>query len=144
MDIYDEVEVEVESTFVRKSFYIQPPDENASLDDWKAWQIQDDKKASVEKRKHTMAQTPSDQPEDFQDTTMRKINGVWRMAPSVGLVGNAEEGSCRAEPITGPSPQAKIIILADWKEHKRGTRSKGRNARKARARKARAEEKKYL
>ena len=142
MDIYDEVE----STFVRKSFYICPPDKDASLEDWKAWQIQDDKRAAVEKRKYTLTQEPIERPEEMMDVTMRKVAGVWRQTAMVGLIGDAEEGSCRIEPVTGPSPQAKVIIMSQWEPHIRGTKSKGRNARKARARKARAmeaEEKKY-
>jgi len=132
MDIYDEVE----STFVRKSFYVKPPDTNASKEDWHTWLKEDSKKAAVEKRRHTLLQEATEIPESFQETATRKINGVYRQVPSVGLVGNTEEG-CRAEPAE-EAQQSKVIIMADWKPNLRGSKSGGRNSRRIAARKAKA------
>ncbi len=142
MDIYDDVE----STFVRKDFYIEPPEKDASEEDWKTWLKADDKKSAIEKRKHTLSLEATEIPESFQETAMRKVNGVYRQVPSVGLVGSVDDGGgCRAEPAE-EAKQAKVIIMADWKPNLRGSKSSGRNARRIAAKKARTlaiEEEKY-
>jgi len=99
-----------ELVFVRKDFYIQPP-EDGNPKEWLKWQKADDRKAAAHKRAVTMAQEYCETPEELQETTMRKVGGVWRQSLPIGIAsGNAEEGY-QAEPMVEAKQEFHIALV---------------------------------
>jgi hypothetical protein len=123
--------METVSCFVRKDFYIQPPAKDASPDVWAKWLKADARKAAAAKAAHTRSLAHSDAGDDLQETAMRKVGGVWKQCLSLGFVGDAESETLSAEP-TVEAKQDNLISLArmELTRNKRGTKSKGKNARR--------------
>lgn len=86
------------NTFVRKDFYIQPPEKNSAPEEWKKWLEKDKREAIKARREFNKTMIQCDAPEMFQENTVRKVNGVWRSATSVGVVGSVEGGDAHLEP----------------------------------------------
>lgn len=121
----------MDSTFVRKDFYIDPPAKDATSDEWQKWLKKDNAKAAAAKRAHTKSLAHADLPDFAQGQTMRKINGVWKATTAIGFVGDAETG--HVEPIV-PENQERDYILARMTGTDRGVShtKAGNEKRKAR------------
>ncbi len=130
----------VEASFVRKEFYLEPPEKGASPEAWKLWLEADRQAAIAAKRAFTKAQKHGELPETARPTRMTKIGGVWRQTALVGLTGDAETDSLALEPGIEADQERKMILARQEAEAKaRGTRSKARAKRQREAaRKARA------
>lgn len=89
------------NTFIRKSFYIDPP-KNASEIEWHAWLKADDKKAAVDKMQHTKSLEHGnigDLPH-FSTGTIKGGDGVHRQAAmAIGFAGDFENGNGQITPI---------------------------------------------
>jgi hypothetical protein len=94
-------------TFVRRDFYISPPDKNASPDEWADWLKKDNRKAAVAKRKFTLELEPCDIDCVSQDIGVRKINGVYKQCAAAGLSGS--EDNFTLEPIIEPNQEIDFI-----------------------------------
>jgi hypothetical protein len=75
------------TTFVRESFYVDPPKKNASVEEWSTWLKADNAKAVSAKRSYTRSQSQCDMP-DYQGTSFNKTDGVWRQSTTIGVVGD--------------------------------------------------------
>jgi hypothetical protein len=80
------------NTFVRQDFYIDPPKKDAAAEEWKAWIDKDNRAATNAKRAYTRSQVQGDIPESAQETSMRRVNGVWKATTNIGYVGNEDSG----------------------------------------------------
>ena len=123
-------------TFVRKDFYIKPPEDNKP-ESWAAWLKADSAKARSAKVQHTRAVNIiaeangelGDNAQEHRESVCRKINGTYRQVSPIAFVGNFEEGDGHIEPMVD-SDSEKVIIMSRWVESKRGTKSKHRSARR--------------
>ena len=120
-----------EMTFVRKDFYIDPPTRNASVEEWNTWIKADSRKASAAKAQFTKSLDFAEVPEEFQEGSVRKVNGRWQQVAAVGFSGDVEEGTCTVEPIV-ESVQEQQIILARMEKNRnvRGGSRAGKSARR--------------
>jgi len=128
------------TTFVRKDFYVEPPKEGSSIANWNKWLVKDEKAAIVAKRQFTRSLVPCDLPESAQESSLRRINGVWKQTTSIGLSGSISDGTATLEPIV-EATQEIDLIRASFEIKKRGKqnlesrsdkRKDKRNRRKAR------------
>jgi len=87
------------SNWVRESFYILPPEKDASIADWNKWLAEDKKKAIAAKKAFTKQSMPGELPQMYGEVIMRKINGVWKQTLNNGITGSAEDGSVGFEPL---------------------------------------------
>ena len=122
--------------FVEKEFYVEPPKAGSPVEEWTAWMEKDRKRRAVEKRKHTMSLQHADTPEEMQESTMRKVGGVWKQTVCLGISG--EEGDYTFEP-SEEAKQDSNVILIDFERNrnKRGGSKKGKSARRRANRKKR-------
>ncbi len=104
----------MDSTFVRKDFYIQPPGKGASVEEWNDWLARDSRKASAAKAQHTKAQVHAPVPTWLEgESTVSKRNGVHSQGLLVGFTGDAEQGTCQVERVCPkPLPDELIDIKA--------------------------------
>lgn len=125
-------------TFVEKEFYCRPPEKDADPKEWEEWLLKEKRKRAAHKAAFTRSLKHEEMPEEMQQTTQRKIGGVWRQVTPVGFNGSAEDGDLTLEP-TQDAQQNKLHVLKAWSQQgtKRGTRSKGRHARRRRNKKRR-------
>lgn len=126
----------MDSTFVRKDFYISPPNQDASEEEWNNWLRADNRKAAVEKAQHTRKMQQSDLPDEYQGNSIRRVNGVWRQTTAVGLSGDFDSSNGgTVEPTVEPE-QERLLHLHRLAENtrKRGTNTKGRSAARHRKR----------
>lgn len=128
----------METTFVRKDFYIQPPAKDAPPEEWAEWLKKDTRKAAAHKAAYTKSLEHADIPEEFQASTMRKVGGVWRQSTAIGFVGDVEDDTCSAEPMV-EAGQDRKVILSDMEttRNKRGGTRKGKSARRHKNKKRR-------
>jgi len=128
----------MDSTFVRRDFYIQPPDENATPEEWQRWLKKDNRKAAAHKAAYTRSLVQQEAPEEYQGTAMRKVDGVWKQVPAMGFVGDAEQGGAQAQPIVEEmQEQVAILKRMGVHLHKPTTKSKGKSARRRRNKRGR-------
>jgi len=118
--------------FVRQSFYITPPSENASVSEWRKWIKKDAYKARADKARFTKELEQADVPDFLQSCVARKIDGVWRQSVAVGLVGSIDNDTMGVEPVVKAS-QEKDTIIESWSRG-RGSKSHGRSKRRNRNR----------
>lgn len=102
-------------TFVRKSFYVEPPPGDATIDEWHKWQEADKKAAIKAHRAYTLSMRTRDIPEAMQVNSMRKVGGVWRQATSIGFCGDAETG--RLEPMEEATQEREYIRFFTVPKH---------------------------
>jgi hypothetical protein len=129
----------MDSTFVRKDFYIEPPKEDASPKEWAEWLKKDNRKAAAHKAAHTRTLEHAEAPEGMQAVGMRKVGGVWRQAVAVGFSGDAEsENGCTVEPIVeSTQEQAAILHRMEQNRNVRGGKREGKSARRHKNKKRR-------
>jgi len=120
----------MDSTFVRKDFYIQPPEKDATPEEWAKWLKKDNRKAAAHKAAHTRSLVHEEVPEEYQAGTTRKINGVWKQVPAVGFSGDGEE-NVQVQPIVEDT-QEQVAILKRMEQYRniRGGTRKGKSARR--------------
>ena len=106
-------------TFVRKDFYIDPPDANATPEQWNEWLNADRQEAIKAKRAYTRTLEAGDMPESMQASAMRKVNGVWKASTAIGFVGDAEAGTGHVEP-TVEATQEVEVLQAEYINKPRG------------------------
>jgi hypothetical protein len=124
----------MESTFVRKDFYVAPPSENAAPSEWARWLKADRLKAAAAKRAWTKAQKPAAL-EDRPDTAaaMVKRHGRWVQSVAIGFAGDFESGNGSLEPMV-EAEQDNVVQLGrmELTRNKRGGSNtlKGKSARR--------------
>jgi len=114
--------------FIEKEFYIEPPSSDATPEVWEKWMVAEKRKRAAHKRAYTMSQDHAEAPDSMRETTQRKVGGVWRQSVCLGIGGTEEDGYT-LEP-TEDAQQNREMILARWEKAKRGTKSRGRHARR--------------
>ena len=125
----------VNTAFVRAAFYIKPPSEGATQEEWEAWLEADDKSASTAKGQHTrslengdLAVLPDYLNPDFSSSA--KVNGRWSQGAITGFSG--EEGNVTRD-VAVDSGETQIMATEERKKSHlsdRGLRSLSRNQRK--------------
>jgi hypothetical protein len=71
-------------SFVRSSFYVQPPTNQASVKDWENWLTQDHKAAVQAKRAFTRSLKDRSY-DDLPAMNTAKVNGVYKQVSAVGF-----------------------------------------------------------
>ena len=123
----------VDGSFVRKSFYLEPPAKTATVEEWEVWQAADRQAAIQAKRAYTKAQAYGEAPEALRPQTMVKVGGVWKQGALSGWTGSAEDGSLAVDPGV-EATQERDVRMTPWNEPKRGGNKRTTNSRrKARA-----------
>jgi hypothetical protein len=122
------------STFVRQDFYIQPPKKDSSVEAWETWMAADRKEAIKAKRAFTKAQESCDLPESAQESSMRRVNGVWKQTTAIAFIGSIESGSL--EP-TVEATQELDYIRARFEVRQHGEQNLKTRGDKRREKKAR-------
>lgn len=121
----------MDNTFIRESFYLDPPKEGSSEKEWKDWINKDNRKAAAAKAKHTKSIQHEDVPEEFQQSSILKSNGVWRQSTAIGFGGSFEEGEGRLErPVEADQEKVISIYRMENGRHKRGGTREGKSARR--------------
>jgi hypothetical protein len=101
-----------DSNFVRKDFYIEPPVQGASVEEWQSWMRKDFNKAKAAKAAFTKSFAHSD-PIDggAGECATVKIGGVYRQVNSgVGVQGAGEEGASEQIAVVSAS-QERLVVL---------------------------------
>jgi hypothetical protein len=132
-----------DNTFIRKDFYIQPPDKGASKEEWNDWLERDARKASAAKAQHTKAQQHTQLPtwlgnsESWQSGgTIDAIGpgGVHTQGTLVGFTGDPEQGTCQVERVCPrPSPEAMVDIKASLTHFAERVNLRGNDSRKGKS-----------
>ena len=131
----------LESTFVERSFYVEPPQKNASVEEWKAWDEKDTQARTQAKAKHTRIQNILAEANGEQidvavpELCVRKINGCYRQVSPVALTGDFEQGTGSLEPAC-EEQQTKAMILARQQAENAKRGSSTSNSRSSRRRAA--------
>lgn len=129
----------MDATFVRQDFYIEPPAQDASPEEWAEWARKDDRKAAAAKAQYTKSFQQQEVPTWLAgESVVIKQNGVHKQTSLVGFTGDAEEGTCQAE-AAGPAKQEHHIALVSMEaeRNKRGGIRKGKSARRRKNKKRR-------
>lgn len=122
--------------FVRKDFYLEPPSAGASAEEWNQWITADNNKARAAKAQHTKSLEFHEAPEEFAESTTRKVNGVWQQSTAIGFVGDGE--TCEAEAAVDAKQEFHLaVVRMEETRHTRGSKSKGKSARRRANRKKR-------
>ena len=98
----------MDSTFVRKDFYVTPPPAGSSPEVWDAWLKADRKEAIKAKAKFTRSQKAGEVPTSMQQSAMRKINGVWKATTPIGFAGSVEDGG-QLEPMVEATQELDLV-----------------------------------
>jgi len=130
----------IDTSFVRKDFYVNPPKTGASREEWEAWLEADAKAAASAKRAHTRASKdqPRELPESLAQGIVTKVNGVYRQSCLVGFTGDKEAGTLAmdvADPHANPHRDLSLGEM-EGSRHHRGQRSKHRASRNRRQQRA--------
>jgi hypothetical protein len=120
----------IDSSFVRRAFYLDPPTENASKEDWAAWIKADDQEARAAKSAYTKACKCAEKPEELEEGDIRKIGGVWRQCMCLGF-GDSEEETIRAELVVKANQEHHVALVnMEKNRHKRGGKGRSSKARR--------------
>lgn len=127
----------MDSTFVRKDFYVTPPAADASPEEWEQWIKRDDRKARAHKAAYTKSFEQLEAPESLQSVT-RKIGGVHRQVSPIAFVGG-EEGSHDTDLFVEAQQDTHIALIGmEQNRNRRGPGSrKGKSSRRHRNKKKR-------
>ena len=127
-----------DTTFIRKDFYVDPPTAGASKKDWDAWIKRDNRKAAAHKAQVTKAQKHCDIPQEFQSTSMSKVNGVWTQSMAIGFTGSGEDNTLAGEVVVEAQQEHHIALVGmEHNRHKRGGSRAGKSARRRKNRRLR-------
>ena len=123
----------MDNSFIRSSFYFEPPQANATREEWATWLAKDNKAAIAAKRAFNKAHSQGELPEIAESTSTVKIGGVWKQSTAIGFVGGASEGEGHLEPVVDAS-QDRDYDVARFEHKPRGMTklNNGCNIRKAR------------
>lgn len=127
------------NTFVGKDFYIQPPDKNASPEEWHEWLRKDSLKRRGAKAAFTRKQKAQacDDPR-LNRVGLVKLGGVWRQSGML-FSGSAEDGTLEREVAIDAHQEVEVMVARQLKNqtHARGGTRKNRNKNRRARRKAR-------
>lgn len=101
----------VDGSFVRKEFYLPPPEKGAPLEAWEAWQKADDLLAAAAKRKHTKSLKHAEVPEFLQPKVLSKVGGVYRQSAMVGFIGDGDTARVEA---AVDADQDRRTVMTPW------------------------------
>jgi hypothetical protein len=124
----EETEGVVDSSFVRKDFYLEPPQKGAPVAEWNKWLEADRQAAAQAKRAHTKTLKHAEVPEFLQPKVMAKVNGVYRQSAMVGFVTDGDTSKVEA---AVDAEQGKRLTHEGMEanRHVRGTASQARKQR---------------
>ena len=129
--------------FEEKMFYIEPPQADASLEQWDAWMRRDAAKRRGAKAAATRKLEYADTPDDLQESGMRKVNGRWQQCLSIGFTGSAEDESLQGEVAVEATQEREAVSLRMSREsNRRGKRTAEQRKARRKKRKQNARRKK--
>jgi len=123
----------VETSFVRKEYYVEPPIKGSAPEVWQAWLEADKQAASAAKRAFTKSQKHAELPEHLQARVVSKVGGVYRQSAMVGFVGDGETSRIEA---AVDADQDKRTVMSPWAQV--GGRGKSTSQRAGSSKRARA------
>lgn len=121
--------------FQEKVFYHHPPI-NGDEKEWQEWMKNEKKARANHKRQFTKElnniafNNNEDYSPELPKEATRKISGVYKQGSQLAFSGDIESGDLSIEGPSIEADQEKKLIVNDWKKNKRGTQSKGKNARR--------------
>jgi len=127
----------VNSSYVRKDFYLSPPVKGAPVEAWEAWQKADDLLAANAKRKHTKSLKHEEVPEFLQPKVLSKVGGVYRQSAMVGFIGDGDTARVEA---AVDAEQGKVLALNSFRHGGRGQQTASRSGSAKRAARRAAKE----
>jgi hypothetical protein len=127
-------------TFVRQSFYLEPPN-NASPEEWQEWLRQDNLKARGAKAAFTRSQKAQECDIPYltgeglvrENLGLVKFNGVWSQSPAM-FSGSAEDGTVQREVAVESSQAREAILSRQEHPHRTGSRTRRGRAKSKRQR----------
>jgi len=121
----------IDTSFVEKEFYHEPPKATATPEEWTAWMDGEKKARANAKRAFTKAQDHADTPDQFHDVVMVKQGGVWRQGNiMMGFNGNSDEGTLEGDLGENAKQETHIALVnMEATRNKQGIKSKSRCAR---------------
>ena len=117
--------------FIPKDFYIEPPQPNATEDEWKKWLRKETRKQAAHKAAHTRSIAQQDAPDSFFGS-VKKVHGVWKQSASFGYADGTSEDSEIVSTEDGSQEKDMILVDMELNRHKRGGSKKGKGARRRR------------
>lgn len=93
-------------SFVRESFYIQPPAKGASREDWVNWITADEQAATQARRLFNRSRKDRDV-DTMPAMSVAKVGGVFKQVSAIGFVGEGE-GQSRTEPIAEATQEVEV------------------------------------
>lgn len=130
----------VESTFVEKDFYLDPPAKGSSEAEWNTWMLKDGRKRSAAKAVHTKSLEHAEVPDEYQSCAMLMTggDGVHRQSTGIGFSGDFENGQGTLErPVEAKQEHHIALVNMEGARNKRGGSRKGKSARRRANRKRR-------
>ena len=122
----------VNGSFVRKDFYLDPPQKGAPVEEWNAWLEADKQAAAQAKRAHTKSLKHEEVPEFLQPKVLSKVGGVYRQSAMVGFIGDGETSRVEA---AVDAEQGKVMALNAFRHGGRGQQTASRSGSAKRAKK---------
>jgi len=115
-------------SFVRDSFYHQPPSRGASQEEWADWLQKDElaaRAAKVKFNRNNRMQSIENTP----DLNVMKIGGIYKQVPSLGFVGGEDGVIGKLEPIVEANQEKCVDQVKQSLNaiHRRGGSHKYRN-----------------
>ena len=114
----------MDKTFVRRSFYINPPAKNATVKEWFAWRRQDERAALQAQYRFNQARKITVDIDDVAETDVAKVDGVHKQVLSIGFVGTPEYTS--TERVSSLTPERIKAVVSQYK-HARQVQIKRRS-----------------
>ena len=127
----------IDGSFVRKSFYIEPPGPDADPAAWEAWHKADALAARAAKAQHTKSLRHEEIPEYLQAKVVSKVGGVYRQSVNVGFVGSADDGTLGVEPAIEADQERSIALIGMEAARRKHQPRKSASERRKAKRKAR-------
>ena len=82
-------------SFVRSSFYVEPPTNQASVEEWQTW-LQQDHKAVIQAKRAFTRSLKDRSYDDLPAMSVAKVGGVYRQVSAVGFSDGGLEPSQQA------------------------------------------------
>jgi len=114
-------------SFIRKSFYINPPTKNSSAEDWANWVEADEREARKAKSRFTRSRNKAEDVAELPHYSTRKVDGAYKQVVSIGFSGEGEAGPTREARQEVNVDKARAILNTMTAT----SRSYGRNRNKA-------------
>jgi hypothetical protein len=95
-------------TFVRREYYIEPPQSGSAPEVWAQWLKDDSAKARAHKAQYTKASKHAPLPESADVKSWIKKGGVYRQSSLVGFVGGSEDHAGQVEAVV-EADQERVV-----------------------------------